>query len=81
MHLLRAGARRGDEPDRPRPDHVGEAQPDPADDRGAAVGAHDEQPALAAACLSATSCSTGTLSENTITDAPASSASIASTNA
>ena len=39
------------------------------------------RPRAAAACLSRTSCSTGTLSEKTITDAPASSASIASTKA
>ena len=33
-------------PDRPGLDDVGEAEPEPADDRGAAVGAHHQQPAL-----------------------------------
>ena len=34
-------------PDRSGPHGVGEAEPDPADHRGAAVGAHDQQPARA----------------------------------
>ena len=48
MQLLAAGAGRGDDADRgpgPAP-RVGEAEPDPADHRGAAVRAHHEQPAL-----------------------------------
>ena len=40
--LLGAGARGGDEPDRAGARGVGEAERDPADDRGAAVGAHQQ---------------------------------------
>ena len=43
QHLLTAGAGGGDDPDRPRSDDVGEPEPDPADDGGAAVGAHHQQ--------------------------------------
>ena len=63
-------------------DDVGEAEPDPVDDGGAAVGAHHQQAALRRrSVLRATSCSTGTLSLKTITSLPASRASIASTAA
>ena len=44
--LLAAGAGRGDDADRPGRDGVGEAEAEAADDRGAAVGAHDQQAAL-----------------------------------
>jgi hypothetical protein len=40
--LLGAGARRGDQADRPGADDVGEAERDAGDDRRPAVGAHDE---------------------------------------
>ena len=43
-HLLRTGTRRGDQADRAGPDHVGEAEADPADDRRTAVRPHHEQP-------------------------------------
>ena len=44
--LLGAGARGGDEPDRAGARGVGEAERDPADDRGAAVGAHEQHVGL-----------------------------------
>ena len=44
--LLGAGAGRGDDADRAGPHDVGEAEPDAADDGGAAVGAHHQQAAL-----------------------------------
>ena len=43
--LLAAGAGRGDDADPARAHGVGEAQPDAVDDRGAAVGTHDERAA------------------------------------
>ena len=46
QHLLAAGARGRDDADRSGGDDVGEAEPDPVDDRGAAVGTHHEQAAL-----------------------------------
>ena len=47
--LLGAGAGGGHDPDRAGADDVGEAEPDPADDRGAAVGAHHAARRAAAA--------------------------------
>ena len=44
--LLAAGAGRGDDADRAGAGGVGEAEPEAADDRGAAVGAHHQQAAL-----------------------------------
>ena len=49
--LLAAGAGRGDDADRAGRDDVGEAQPDAADDGGAAVGSHDEHAALGGRAL------------------------------
>ena len=46
QHLLAAGARGGDQPDRAGLDDVGEAEPEAADHRGAAVRAHHQQPLL-----------------------------------
>ena len=50
-HLLRPGARRGNDPDPARPHHVGEAEPDAADDRRAAVGSHDQEAATVSLVL------------------------------
>ena len=49
--LLRAGAGGGHDPDRPAAHDVREAEPDTAEHRGAALGPHDEPPALGAAPL------------------------------
>ena len=68
----------GDDADPAGAHDVGEAQPDAADDRGAAVRAHDQQPATWASSLRRTSWSTETLSLKSITSAPACSASMAS---
>ena len=76
--LLRAGARGADHADRAAPHDVGEAERNAVDDRRAAVGPHDQEVALAASRLSATSSASGTLSLNSMTFRPSSSAFIAS---
>jgi hypothetical protein len=49
--VLRARAGGGDDPDRTGTDHVGEAEPDPADDGGAAVGPHHQDTGLGGTLL------------------------------
>ena len=77
-HLLDAGPGRADDPDRPAPDRVREPERDAVDDRGAAVGAHEQQVALDRPPLQRTSTSRLTPSEKQNTCRPASSAAAAS---
>ena len=76
--LLRPGARRADDADRPALDRVGEAERDAVDDRRAAVGAHEQQPALERAALERGLLLEATPSEKQNTCRPASSAAAAS---